>query len=192
MYHIKNDQRAIRSAEAIYEALIFLISTGKFETITVSELVEQAQIGRATFYRNFDTIEDVLRWQCDQTLDKLIPYLTDYQKSQKVTDPIPLLKPMLRFFYLHSSIIELLIKAKRTAILQMAFQNRLAQLKPKMVASLDVSEEYVDYILVVQSGTAVNILVHWVENGKRHAPDDLADTLNEIMQQKMSGENLLL
>ena len=71
MYHIKNDRRAKRSAETIYEALVKLMGEKRFADIRVTDLVEQAQLARATFYRSFDVQEDVLRWRCDQVLDEL-------------------------------------------------------------------------------------------------------------------------
>ena len=77
MYHIKNDQRAIRSSQLLYEALANLMREKSFDTITVTDLVETAQVGRTTFYRNFDSIEDILHMRCDQVFDEMI----DYTKS---------------------------------------------------------------------------------------------------------------
>ena len=68
MYHIKNDQRAIRSSQMMYVGLARLMREKPFNAITVTDLVATAQVGRTTFYRNFDEIEDILRMRCDQSL----------------------------------------------------------------------------------------------------------------------------
>ena len=125
MYHIKQDQRSLRSAETIYNALDQLIRRQSFESIKVSELVEEAQVGRATFYRNFDLIEDVLRWKCEQVVGKLLMYVAEYRHAQPNTAVFPVLKPVLRFFYLHSGIVELLIAAERIDILQVTLQKKM-------------------------------------------------------------------
>ena len=191
MYHIKKDQRAVRSAESIYEALVTLMSQKEFDKIKVSEIVKQAQIGRATFYRNFDVQEDVLRWRCDQIAVKLIPYITSFTRSQPNTSRTTYLKPILRFFYLDSTIIELLIEAGRVDILQVAVQEWLERFGPKAVALLDVPEAYLNYWVALRTGALVSILVQWVKDGKPHAPDDLADGMAELASQ-MSKLNLLV
>ncbi|MCQ2771325.1 MAG: TetR/AcrR family transcriptional regulator [Clostridia bacterium] len=45
----------------IINALFEIMKKKKFEDISVAELVEKAEVGRASFYRNFGTKEAVLR-----------------------------------------------------------------------------------------------------------------------------------
>lgn len=190
MYHIKDDRRAARSAETIYEALVKLMGEKRFADIRVTDLVEQAQIGRATFYRSFDVQEDVLRWRCDQMLDELIPYMTRFARSQP-GGGASLLKPILRFFYLDSRIVELLIEAERTDLLQVALQERFEHWGPRAVALFSVPEDYVRYWWALRAAAAVSILVQWVKGGKQQAPDDLADMIAELAIQT-SRQNLLV
>ncbi|MFN2284332.1 MAG: TetR/AcrR family transcriptional regulator [Anaerolineae bacterium] len=191
MYHIKDDQRAVRSAEAIYAALVNLIEEKSFAAITVTEIVAQAEVARATFYRGFDVQEDVLRWRCDQLMDEIFSYIASFARSQPRTASDALLKPILRFFYLDSTFIELLIQTERTDILQGAFQTRLERLGPKVVALLNVPEDYLDYWFALRAAALVSMLVQWVKGGKRQAPDDLADGIAELAR-KMSQSNLLV
>lgn len=190
MYHIKQDQRSIRSAETIYDALARLITKQSMETIKVSELVEQAQVGRATFYRNFYAVEDVLRWRCDQIVDELVVYIVEYGHSQQVDSIMPLVKPVLRFFYLHSSIVELLIAAKRIDILQVALQKKM-ETGRRMFALPNVPAKYLAYSPILRSSAAVHVLAHWVQNGKQEPSDALADGLVEMVGQ-MSRLGILL
>ncbi len=56
------DARAQRSTHALAHALIQLIqeSDGRFEDITVRQILERARVGRTTFYSHFRSKEDVL------------------------------------------------------------------------------------------------------------------------------------
>ena len=191
MYHIKNDQRSVRSANRIYEALVELMEEYNFTAIKVTDIVEKAQIGRATFYRNFDVQEDVLRWRCDQILNDLIPYIANFSRTQASTGALSLLKPIFRFFYLDSTILELLIKAERIDIFQVTFQKRIERFGPKAIALLDVPEDYIKYWLALRMASLVSLLVQWVKGGKQQAPDDLADGLKELAGQ-MGELNLFL
>lgn len=180
MYHIKNDRRSLRSAEAIYEALVKVMGEKRFAEIKVKDIVDQAQIGRSTFYRNFDVQADVLRWRCDQIVDELIPYMASFVRAQRSTSEISLLKPVLHFFYLDSTIVELLIEAERIDIFQVAFHKRLENLIPRAVTLLDVPEDDWVYWIAQRIAALVSILVQWVKRGKRQAPDDLADRMTEL------------
>lgn len=191
MYHIKNDQRAIRSSRMLYEALAQLMRTRPFNTITVTHLVEAAQLGRTTFYRNFDEIEDILRMRCDHVFDELVGYIVAYRQEDRSPEPGMLLKPMLRYFYLHSDIIDLLLRAKRIDILQDAFRERAQGIQAQAAQKMKVSEEYLAYGFEIRINLMIAIVAHWVKTGKRQAPDELADTLKGMLNSMISIDQLL-
>ena len=191
MYHIKNDQRAIRSSQLLYEGLTRLMREKPFNTITVTDLVVSAQVGRTTFYRNFDEIEDILRMRCDQTFDELISYVMGYLQQNPNETEVAILKPTLRYFYLHSEIVELLMQAKRIDIIQDSFRARLQSFKEQVVVHHGIAAEYVDYAIAIRIGVLTNILIQWIENGKRHAPDALADTLGAMIGKMVTLDQLL-
>ncbi len=59
------DRRQRRTREAIFRALAALLSEKDFGRITVGEIIERADVGRATFYAHFETKDDVLKQLCD-------------------------------------------------------------------------------------------------------------------------------
>ena len=191
MYHIKNDQRSIRSSEMLYDALVRLVQHKPFHTITVTKLVEEAQIGRATFYRNFDAIEDILRMRCDRTFEDLIVYIRAYlAEHQGELGRLPL-RPVLHYFYQNSEIIEILMSIKRFDIIQDAFRQVMEPFKSRLVALHGVSEAYVEYGLVVRIGIMTNILTQWITSGKQPPPDELAHTLGHMMAKMITADEVL-
>lgn len=190
MYHIKDDQRAIRSSEMLYEGLAKLMQERDFHSIKVKDLVEVAHVGRTTFYRNFDAIEDVLRLRCDQVFEGLFDYFIDYLQKHQQESAI-LLRPLLRYFYLHSDIIELLMQANRIDMAQAAFLRGLTPFKAQFMALHDVDADTIDYAIVVRIGIVTNILTHWIATGKKQAPDDLADQLGAMITKMVTFDQLL-
>ena len=56
----RNKPQALLSKNMILEALLILMEEKQYEKITIMDITTQAQLSRRTFYRNFDTKDDVL------------------------------------------------------------------------------------------------------------------------------------
>lgn len=53
------DRRVQRTKQVLFNALMKLVSEKPFDKITVQEILEQANIGRTTFYTHFQSKEDL-------------------------------------------------------------------------------------------------------------------------------------
>jgi AcrR family transcriptional regulator len=56
----KRDRRVERTQQLIRGALLSLIREKGFEALTVQEIIDRANVGRATFYAHFDNKDDLL------------------------------------------------------------------------------------------------------------------------------------
>lgn len=177
MYHFINDKRSIQSSEWIYEALRDLIKEKDYEAISITEIVNRANVGRSTFYRNFDTRDDVLRFKCEQKVKELKEYVLEFGKNCNGTKKPPFIKPFLRFWYLDSTIVELLMAANRLDILADTFNKMFGSFFSSSRFVDEENSKYNDYLLSIRFGIAINLLSQWIKNNKRESPDELADSL---------------
>src|SRR5262245_58324705 len=56
----RKDRRVERTEQLIRGALLSLIKEKGFEDLTVQEIIDRANVGRATFYAHFDNKDDLL------------------------------------------------------------------------------------------------------------------------------------
>jgi AcrR family transcriptional regulator len=56
----RDDRRVHRTEQLLRTALVSLIEEKGFETLTVRDIIDRANVGRATFYAHFDNKEDLL------------------------------------------------------------------------------------------------------------------------------------
>ena len=55
------DRRAARTRRSLHKALIALIVRKNYEAITIQDIIDEADIGKSTFYAHFTGKEDLLR-----------------------------------------------------------------------------------------------------------------------------------
>ena len=65
------DRRVERTQEQLRQALVALIRERGFERLTVQDIIDRANVGRATFYAHFDNKDALLASGFDQLRDAL-------------------------------------------------------------------------------------------------------------------------
>ena len=60
MRQLKTDRRSLRTRRLLMQAMVELMRTKRYDSITVLEITEQANIGRSTFYAHFTDKDDLL------------------------------------------------------------------------------------------------------------------------------------
>ncbi|WP_020617299.1 TetR/AcrR family transcriptional regulator [Paenibacillus daejeonensis] len=175
MYHISCDRRSIQSSEWIYEALQKLIEEKCYEDISVTDIVNQANLGRSTFYRSFEHKDDVLRYKCHQTCLSLNDYLVDYQLQHGDLTSSAATAPFFTFWSGHADLLETIIKINRTDILTDAYSEILKQIYIEQNDSaIGLPEEHIEYLTASIAGSSTSVLIQWVKNKRRELPGDLA------------------
>ena len=73
------DRRVERTRQLLEAALLSLIKEKEFEAISVQEIIDRANVGRATFYAHYDNKEDLL----ESGFDGLLTTLRERQREAR-------------------------------------------------------------------------------------------------------------
>lgn len=183
MYHIKDDRRALQSAEAFLEALDRLSRRQAYTQITVRALADEAGASRSTFYRSFDVVDDVLKWAVDRDFQRLRQEVAAaYRRADRVNSRLRslLVRPWLEFWDAHPRTAELAVRADRLSLLSEAFSAHLRQVLEVAAAPSLGSLEDREYFVALRTGEAVGLLVRWIQNGRTPAAAQLADRVTRM------------
>ncbi len=94
---MKNFTKVNGTKKQIFNALIILLDQKSPEDITISDICKEAEIVRMSFYRHFNSKEDVILYFFAQEITEFI----EYAKSNNVSEPRDILS--LRFEIIKNS-----------------------------------------------------------------------------------------
>ena len=63
------DRRKVKTIKSIREAFAKLLQTKRYGEITVQDILDEANVGRSTFYEHFRTKDELLHLICDDIFD---------------------------------------------------------------------------------------------------------------------------
>ena len=77
------DRRQRKTREAIFNAFTDLLSKKDFNQITVGEIIDSADVGRATFYSHFETKDFLLKEFCEELFCHIFDTENDDEHKHK-------------------------------------------------------------------------------------------------------------
>jgi len=174
MNTINNDRAMKKSKTQICSALMKLLQTKPYRRITVSQICDYAGVSRPTFYKNFDTMDAVVRYKLQQIKKN---YLRDHSRSGDIR---ALLTDFYAFVRSNPEINLLLTKGKLyyifEDILREDCQADMAKIK-EQTPDRAVAEYLPGYL----SATVVSLLKKWVESGYEQTPEQMGEFVSKLV-----------
>ncbi len=87
----KTNRNGMRSRRLIRQALLTLLKEKKPDDITIMDIVNEANINRATFYAHYSCLRDLYEEIENEVIDKMMTLLSDFKADNFFSNPSPLL-----------------------------------------------------------------------------------------------------
>jgi AcrR family transcriptional regulator len=179
MFHLRDDIRAERSAKMLYDGLMEVMQKKPLRKISVSDICTASTVSRATFYRNFDEVLDLLYWKCSQDFNEVLTSFTESEPDLKKEDV--LINYVLRYWLQgeHIQLLSTIMDEGRLDIIYNSFVDNadiiMDFLKKKGIV-MD-TEDYT-YFISVRAGFFVGMIRGWMENGRKQTPDEITEIIS--------------
>ena len=177
----RDDRRSRRTRRTLGEALVALMLEKRYDTLTVQEIIDRANVGRSTFYAHYLDKEDLLQNEVAELVGRLVEHMDGMARvdrgvaSSRIIPSLELLRHLLE----SHNLIHALIKGRAMepalksmqAHLSLHVERRLrARLVPGRQPSLPlpVVAQYV-------SGVLLTLFQWWLDQGMHESPEQLND-----------------
>ncbi len=179
MYYIKKDKRSERSANSIYLGLVDTLKIKSLNNVTISDICNISGVSRATFYRIFDNITDVLYMKCDLCFKEVLEGFVKKYDILKI-DRFSLMHYYINYWLNNSEILELLIKNNRLDIIFYCHRENSKIISNKFLTHSKLTQIELKYLLALRSGETISILISWIEGNKKESVEELFIILKKI------------
>ncbi len=176
------DRRQRKTREAIFAAFTTLLSKKDFNKITVGEIIEIADVGRATFYSHFETKDFLLKEFCEE----LFSHIFDTEQKQnpkqrhifQCEGSDSIIMHLFEHFQKNDNNILLLLSSENNELFLRYFRNNLEDLVKSHISLFDSHKKkevpldfWVNHIVSTLSET----LKWWVKGGRKESPKQITE-----------------
>ncbi|MCI1674974.1 MAG: TetR/AcrR family transcriptional regulator [Ancrocorticia sp.] len=155
--------------ERMANALFELLREKPYAEISVSEITDRADVGRATYYRHFGSKDDVLMYRFG-TIFSRVPHPAKPFHKHTAQDATAFFEQYFASLYEHRAILEEVYEAGLDYLL-FIYMYRLTVAQSRDAAVVD------RYRVALHSASTFAIVDQWVTSGFEQSPDELADMI---------------
>ncbi|QDP39211.1 TetR/AcrR family transcriptional regulator [Radiobacillus deserti] len=179
------DRRINKSKMALMDALILLMEQSPFEKITITEIVQHANLNRGTFYRHYQTKDELLEDLIDNVLnDFMRSYRSPYQNIDRLYVQ-ELTASKIKIFehvYAYSRFYSSIVSSNAIPGFQQKICDVLKQLaKEDLEMTLAKSDVEPDLLTSYYAYAIFGLIMEWIQAGFKYTPAYMAEQLIQIL-----------
>lgn len=185
-----------RAQTYFINALLSIMKEKPYQNITVQELAETAQYDRRTYYRYFNSKEDILRLYCSHILGEMTIMM-------KHENPLTVQSGIISYFTFWEKYIPFLRLLQQNNLLhfladeqdELLYYHVGIFVQPEIPQQLENAPPISKYAFYFTSGGLWDTLVHWIKEEPRRSPKEMTKyilttfaEIGKIISEQMSTE----
>ena len=174
----KQDRRSQRTRHLLSAALVELIREKDYNAITVSDIIERANVGRSTFYAHFHDKDDLFVGELDRVVD-LLGHRIPSQDERPFFPSLGLFQHVGEEYELYKALlwtpgIDLLIKHMQKSLTQRIEQG-LQNSGTEYEVPIPILANFI-------SGSFLTVLKWWLENKMIYSPREIDEIFRRLIR----------
>lgn len=161
MYEMKTNRKAFKSQQKIYKALRQILKSKPLREITVSDICQECNISRTTFYRNFSNVAEIL-----EVIFEFF-YSEYLEKRQNANNQLLF---FFEYWYYHRDLVHIITNQNNSII-----KNCMIRHDPDLMQN--------PYELDLKYSILTSLLSKWSEL-KEKDPKEMYELTRNILQKK--------
>jgi AcrR family transcriptional regulator len=175
------DRRVQRTRRLLHKTLMSLILEKKYESITVQEILDRADIGRSTFYMHFRDKDDLL-FSGFEYLESFLESAQEHSATvsgksyeRVIGFSLPMFEHAREYRRVNRALLgstaEVVVRRRIHSVLAGIVSRELKlELQSRKLGSIPVSSELLTHFLV---STFISVMTWWLNSKNPASPEDI-------------------
>lgn len=176
MQKSKKTGQTIYLKECLRDSYFTLLEEKPADSISVSEIVKLAGVSRMSFYRYYQTKEDVVKQYINDSFNDFIGTI----KHDLIKDPQVAATVFFSYFRTNKLRLKVLIKQGHFHLFFESFSNFLQESNLTIDSNPDIADENLKYYYEYASGGILNLAKSWVLGDMNESDEEMALILRKI------------
>ena len=180
----KEYRSAVRSRRMIRSAFLELLREKSYEKITVTDIVNRADINRSTFYAHYPDVRGLVEEIVGEIIDRSVELAREMDIQQFFEDPLPYLQKLNSYGLENAELYKLL---SRSDFAPRQMEQVKLTLSQRLTSAVEIPEHIrssVDFQIQMNFflGGVFNTYVLWLQGNLLCTPDDIARQMALFIQ----------
>ena len=183
------DRRQRKTREAIFSAFIELLSKKDFAQITVEEIINQADIGRATFYSHFESKDFLLKELSEELFCHIFDAMNNEKEKHKhifsCNAPESVFLHLIQHLKKNDNNILDLLSSHNNELFWLYFKQNLRELvlsQPVLFESQKSEKLPKDFLINHITATLLETIRWWIDNGMKESSETITEYFLSAIQ----------
>lgn len=185
----KMDRRIQRTRKLLQKALIELIDERGYDVITIQDIVDQANIGRTTFYKHYNSKDDLFM-SCHEAIVSSFQFERLYAHPLSREELLERKAPprmILAFQHLDETRARLspIFQGKDGPMILKQIRDRSAkEIEANLRAIVQKADDSIplDILAGYLAGAQLALVLWWLEKRRAHTPKDIVQALHRLQR----------
>lgn len=175
------DRRTQKTNKAIVDAFTSLLEQKRYSKITIQEIIDQADIGRSTFYSHFETKDELLKTMCTDIFDHIfelsLPSEDSHDFLKANVSYYTVITHMLYHIKDNAAVIKGVLGSESGELFMKYFKEYFNKQIEKILSFRiinDTCDIPLDFLINHISGSFIEMIRWWSQNNMRQSPEEMA------------------
>lgn len=167
----KDDRRSQRTRQALGDALVELMMEKGYDSVSIKEIIERANVGRSTFYTHFTDKDDLFVSQLDRLMELLGQHI-----PQEHTEGNPYFPSLGLFLHIKQQwrLYRILSWGTGVDVLTKHLQKSMCEMiEQRLVADGQRYDVPAPVIANFLAGSFLALVRWWLENKMAYSPEEM-------------------
>lgn len=182
----KNDRRIDRTRETLRKALIPLILERGYDAITVQDIADNANVGRATFYLHYRDKDELLLECVDAIVADFIRQIEQHPAEEWIASDGKTIRQVFEFAARNANLFRVILRGHGSLSTSRRLQQIVAE-KASLVIQAATTRSGIHLAIPVEvisnffAGSLLALINWWLEEERTYTADQMAEMFSKLV-----------